>query len=309
MRKRLGFMFAGQGAQSVGMGQELSEQSDAARALFAKADQALGRDLSGLCFRGPIEDLTNSANCQPAIYAVSLACLAAFEEQCPVEPVACGGLSLGEFSALAAAGALEFADGLKLVATRGALMDEACQAAQGAMAAVLKADPELVQQVCADNDVDVANYNCPGQIVISGASKRVEQAVAALKEAGVSRVIMLTVAGAYHSRLMAPAAEKFGPVLEAARIAAPRCPVAQNVAGALVRDPDEIRRNLALQVTGSVKWEDCVRAMLDAGAEALVEFGPGQVLTGFMRRIDSAVPVFSVSGAADVTEALAALRE
>lgn len=295
MSKRLGFMFAGQGAQFVGMGSDLVDGSDAARQLFEQANAALGRDLTKLCFDGPMEDLTESANCQPAIYTMSLACLAAFQERVPTDPVCCGGLSLGEFAALTAAGSLDFAAGLRLVATRGKLMGEACRATAGGMAAVLNAEPDLVVGICADNGVDVANYNCPGQIVISGPVDGVAQCLSALQEAGVARVIPLKVDGAFHSRLMAPAAEKFAVVLQDVALAAPKPAVAQNFAGALVEDPEAIRENLGRQVTGSVKWEACVRAMMGMGLDALIEFGPGQTLSGFMRRIDRHFPTYHIS--------------
>ena len=238
---------------------------------------------------------------------MSLACVAALREQVELEPVACGGLSLGEFGALTTAGALEFSQGLKLVATRGALMGEACRASDGAMAAVLNAELELVQQLCTENSIDVANLNCPGQIVISGEKAGVEKTVEGLSAAGVARIIMLQVDGAFHSRLMAPAAEAFAGVLAETPFAVPGCAVAQNAVGELVSDPDAIRDNLRRQVTGSVRWEDCVRAMMGTGIEALIEFGPGKVLSGFMRRIDRRFPTYNVANAEDVAAVVAAL--
>ena len=309
MAKRVGLVFAGQGAQFVGMGKDLAAASPAASALFEQADHALGRDLSRICFEGPAADLTASANCQPAIYTVSLACLAALRERVPMEPAVCAGLSLGEFAALTAADALDFETGLRLVARRGELMDAACRATQGAMAAVLNAEPRLVDELCAEHGVDVANYNCPGQVVISGPAAAVEETAEALRQAGVSRVIMLQVAGAFHSRLMATAAQAFEPVLATTGIQAPTCPVAQNAAGTLVTDPAEIRRNLARQVAGSVRWENCVRAMLETGIDFLVELGPGKVLSGFMRRISGGFPTSNVAGADDIESAVAALGE
>lgn len=305
MFTRIGFMFAGQGAQVVGMGKDLAAASAAARELFQQADLTLGRRISELCFAGPAEALTKTSNCQPAITVASLACLAAFRERCPLEPVACGGLSLGEFPALVAAGALEPMDAVRLVAGRGLFMEEACRASEGGMAAVLKADPVLVAGICATGGIDVANYNCPGQIVISGEKPKLKATIAALKAAGVSRIVPLPVDGAYHSRLMAPAVPRFAALLKEVSLAAPRCPVAQNVVGRLVTDPVEIRANLEAQITGSVRWEDGVRAMLAAGVEAMIEFGPGQVLAGFMKRIDGNVPVFSIGSVADLDKALA----
>lgn len=297
--KKIGFVFAGQGAQAVGMGKDLCEASPAAKAVFAQADAILGRPLSQLCFEGPAERLTESVNCQPAIYTMSMACLAALQEKCPCQPLAVAGLSLGEFAAMTAAGVLTFEDGLRLVATRGRLMQEACRASEGTMAAILGGDPATIAKACADSDIDVANYNCPGQTVISGTKPGVAAASAKLSSQGC-RVIPLTVDGAFHSRLMQPAADQFVPVLAATPFAAPRCLVAQNVAGALVSDPNEMRANLARQVSGSVRWEECVRAMMAAGVESLIELGPGKVLSGFVRKIDKGFPVCNIGTAADL---------
>lgn len=306
--KRVGFMFAGQGAQVVGMGKDLYEQSPAAKAVFDAADGILGRAISTLCFAGPAADLTASANCQPAIYTVSMACAAALQERSGVQPAVCGGLSLGEFAALTCAGALEFAAGLRLVAERGRLMDEACRAADGAMAAVIGADAGVVADICAREGVDVANYNCPGQLVISGERRRLQQTLAALQAAGISRVVLLDVAGAYHSRLMQPAATAFAPVLDATPFREPSCPLAQNTVGSLVSDPAAIRANLKAQVTGSVRWEACVAAMRGTGIAALIELGPGKVLSGFMKRIDRAFPVANVATWADLAAAATLLE-
>lgn len=305
--KRAGLMFAGQGAQVVGMGRDLYEGSAAARAVFDAADRLLGRSITALCFEGPAEALKASANCQPAIYTMSMACLAALRERLPVEPLICGGLSLGEFAAITCAGSLEFEAGLRLVAERGRLMDEACRAAEGAMAAVIGADTALVEDLCRQHGVDVANYNCPGQVVISGAAPALTRAVEALGAAGVSRVMRLEVAGAFHSRLMAPAAAAFAGVLEAVPLQVPRCAVVQNVPGGLVSDPAALRRNLGAQVAGSVRWESCLRAMLAAGVEVMVELGPGKVLSGFLRRLDRSFPVCSVSSLGDLEAAVALL--
>ena len=294
--KRIGFMFAGQGAQTVGMGADLAQASPAAKMVFEQADNALDMPLSKTCFEGPLETLTESRYCQPAIYTTSLACLAALQETCPVEPVVCGGLSLGEFAALQAAGAFSFEDGLQLVARRGALMQEACRNTDGAMAAVLNAVPALISETCEKHDIDIANLNCPGQTVISGTRAGIDAAVSDLKTAGVARVIMLEVDGAFHSRLMTPAAENFHPVLEQTPINKPKYAVVQNYVGTTVENPAEIKMNLARQITGSVRWENCVRSMLKQNVDLLIELGPGKVLSGFMRRIDKTVPVSNVCG-------------
>jgi [acyl-carrier-protein] S-malonyltransferase len=302
---RCAFLFAGQGAQFVGMGKDLAAASPAAAQVFALADRLLGRDLARLCFEGPAEALTRTSVCQPAITVTSLACLAALQERRPLAPAGCAGLSLGEFAALSAAGALAAEDAIRLVAERGRLMEEACRATAGAMAAVLNADPALVERVCAEQGVDVANLNCPGQIVISGEKARLAATVEALKAAGVSRLVPLQVDGAYHSRLMAGAVPGVAAALAQVPLQAPRCLVAQNVTGALVQAPADIRRNLEAQITGSVRWEACVRALIAAGAEGFIEFGPGQVLAGFMKRIDRNLPVASVGGLADLDRLLA----
>jgi [acyl-carrier-protein] S-malonyltransferase len=306
--KRVGFMFAGQGAQAVGMGRDLWEQSPAARAVFERANVVLGRSIADLCFEGPAAALTASVNCQPAIFTMSMACHAALQERLPVAPVVCGGLSLGELAAVTCAGVLGFDDALRLVAERGRLMDEACRATAGAMAAVIGADTALVEGICRQHEVDVANYNCPGQVVISGGCAGVKAAVAALAAVGVSRVVMLEVAGAYHSRLMTSAALAFGAVLAPLELRAPTCPVAQNASGALVTEVAVIRDNLRAQVNGSVRWEACVRALLAAGAEVLVELGPGKVLSGFMRRLDRAFPAGSIGSCADLAATVQLLR-
>jgi len=307
MTKRLGLMFAGQGAQAVGMGQDLAKSCAAAGELFRMADAYLGRELSSVCFNGPAEELTSSSVCQPGIYTMSLACLAALRERTPVAPVVCGGLSLGEFSALTASGALAFEDGIRLVAERGRLMGEACRATEGAMAAVLNADPATVESICADNGIDVANYNCPGQIVISGEAGLVDQTIVGLGKAGITKVIKLQVDGAFHSRQMSGAAEAFAPLLDATRFRAPSCAVVQNVVGGPVSDVSEIPGNLKKQVAGSVRWEQCVGAMLAMELDALIELGPGKVLSGFIRRIDRTFPVYNVGTAADVGSVAEAL--
>ena len=211
--------------------------------------------------------------------------LEAFRARYPqLKPVACAGLSLGEYGALYAAGAFSFADGLRLLSKRAELMDSACRATAGGMASVLGGDLEVIRRVCGECGIDVANYNSPGQIVISGEKSLVEAAVAKLKEAGMRKVIVLNVAGAFHSRLMAQAGEELRPVLASAPVAMPSVPVYQNYSASPARDAAEIRENLASQVAGSVRWEECVRGMVAAGGDTMIEFGPGNVLTGLLRR-------------------------
>lgn len=278
------------------MGKDFAEKSPGARCIFEEADRILGYSLSNLCFQGTLEDMTPCAVCQPAIFTVSMAMVAAARERGASQPVICGGLSLGEFSAACASGVFDFREGLRLVAERGRLMDLCCRQVAGGMAAVLGGEPEKVQEICQDCGIDVANYNCPGQLVVSGEKKLLEKALSLLSAVAV-RVVPLSVAGAYHSRLMQPAAEAFGEVLEKAELASPSLLFVQNVPGDLVSDPAQIRENLRLQVSSSVRWEACARRMM-AEASSLCEFGPGKVLSGFVRRIDrgiSAAP-YSLEG-------------
>jgi [acyl-carrier-protein] S-malonyltransferase len=295
------FVFSGQGAQTVGMGKSLNEGSKAAAEIFAEADKVLGWSISEICFEGPEEKLTESRFCQPAIYTMSVACLAAFQEKFPeLKPVGCAGLSLGEFAALKAAGVFSFADGLKLVAKRGELMDEACQETEGGMASVLGGDLDIIKEVCKDCDIDVANYNCPGQIVISGQKELVVKAVEDLKARGLRKVIPLKVAGAYHSRLMAEAGTRLQAVLDGVPMSDPVLPVYQNFTGGKVDNIKDIRQNLVSQVAGSVRWEECVKALIAAGADTFIEFGPGNVLTGLVKRTDREQKLFNIGTMDDI---------
>ncbi len=280
------FVFSGQGAQAPGMGKDLYESSAAAKAIFDQADEILGYSLSEVCFNGPAEKLTETNYCQVAIYTMSCAALEAFKEKHPeVQAVACAGLSLGEYGALYAAGAFSFADGLKLLAKRAELMDIACKNTNGGMASVLGGDAEVIKEVCAACDIDVANFNSPGQIVISGEKSKLENAVNMLKEKGMKKVIVLNVAGAFHSRLMAEAGEGLKNVLANAVLTTTATPVYHNFTAQSAADIDTLKDNLAKQVAGSVQWESCVRNIVnDCGGELMIEFGPGNVLTGLLRR-------------------------
>lgn len=293
---KIGFVFSGQGAQTVGMGKDLCEGSEAAAEIFKLADTVLDWSVRDLCFNGPEDKLTESKYCQPAIYTMSVACLAAFQEKFPaVRQEANGGLSLGEFAALCASGVYGFEDGLKLVAKRGELMDIACKSTNGGMASVLGGDLEVIEEVCAQCDIDVANYNCPGQVVISGEKEKVDAAVAELKERGFKRVIPLTVAGAFHSRLMSDAGKEFAKVLDDTELHAPEVTLMQNYTGKAVSDIAELKSNLVNQVAGSVRWEDCVREMMAQGVDTIVEFGPGKVLTGLAKRTDRSLKLFNIN--------------
>ena len=299
--KKIALLFAGQGAQSVGMGRDLAEQFAVAADLFRRADEILGRNLSEIAWTGPIEELTKTSNCQPALYVHGLACLAILHELGGSFSIGgAAGLSLGEMTAHAAASTFDFANGLKLVQRRGELMDEACAATNGAMAAMIGADESAVRALAADADVDVANINAPGQIVISGERAKVEAAIGMAKEHGIRRATLLNVAGAYHSRLMESAYQKLGAVLVHVPVQPPCFPVISNVTGAEVTTPIEIRRTLQDQVTGTVRWLDCMERLVDLGCDLFVELGPGGVLAGLLRRTLKDMDVISISDAESV---------
>ena len=306
---KIALLFAGQGAQSVGMGRDLAEQFPTAAELFQQTDDILGRSLTGVMWNGPLEELTKTSNCQPALFLHGLAALAVLREiagEFPIEGAA--GLSLGEVTAHTAAGTFDFATGLKLVQKRGEFMDEACAATVGGMAAMIGALENDVRRLAADEEVDVANVNAPGQIVISGELAKVEAAVGVAKEYGVRRATLLKVAGAYHSRLMESAYQKFGAMLAHVTVQTPRFTVVSNVTGDEVKTPDEIRRTLQDQVTATVRWVDCMERLLDRGCNFFIELGPGNVLAGLLQRIRKGVEVVSVSDPASVQSAAEKLK-
>jgi len=308
MPKKIGLLFAGQGAQAVGMGRDLAEQFPTAADLFQQADDVLERKLSEIAWNGPIEDLTKTSNCQPALFVHGLACLSVLRELAGNFRIGgAAGLSLGEMTAHAAAGTFDFEKGLKLVQRRGELMDEACEKTSGGMAALIGAEENIVRQLAADEDVDIANINAPGQIVISGELAKVEAAVGVAKEYGVRRATMLNVAGAYHSRLMESAYEKLGPVLQHVPMQPPSFPVISNVTGEEVRTPIEIRRALQDQVTGTVRWLDCMERLAALGCDFFIELGPGGVLAGLLRRTLKGIEVVSVADVDSVRKCADAL--
>ena len=302
MSNKIALVFPGQGAQAVGMGKELAAAFPVAAELFRQADEILGWPLSKICWEGPEEELTKTAVCQPALYVHGRAALAVVREKLGDFPVAgAAGLSLGEFTAHGAAGTFDFATGLKLVAQRGQFMQEACEATRGGMAAMIGVDENVVRDLAAQTDVDVANINSPGQIVISGEAGKVSLAVGMAKDYGIRKAVELKVAGAFHSRLMQPAYERLGEVLLQTPLHEPRFPVVCNVDAAPVRTADEIRRSLAAQVTGSVRWADCVTCLLDrVGCDTFLELGPGVTLAGMVARIRKGTTVLSVGTPEDL---------
>ena len=283
---KIGFVFSGQGAQTVGMGKDLFEQFPAATEIFNKADKILGWPLSDICFNGPESKLTETRYCQPAIYTMSVACLEAFKEKYShIIPAATAGLSLGEFTALYSAGAFSFESGLRIIEKRAIYMQEACDATKGTMASIMKGELDVIQECCGKVGVDVANINSSGQIVISGESEKITETIILLKEKGMSKVIPLKVAGAYHSRLMKPAEAKLAEYLRPISFNVPIVPIAQNFTGKLESEPGKMKQNIINQVTGCVQWVNCINSMATAGIDTIIEFGPGNVLTGLIKRI------------------------
>ena len=297
-------LFSGQGAQKVGMGADLCANSVSAHALYELADSRLGWPLSDYSFHGPEATLTETRICQPALYTHGLAILAAFEDHArrPLRFEAAAGLSLGEYTAHAAAGTFSFQTGLHLVQERGRLMQEACNATVGTMTTLLGATPELAREIAAACNVDVANLNCPGQVVLSGGVKEMEGVPALAKEKGIRKVIPLKVAGAYHSRLMAAAATGLAPYLTAAQLAAPRVPVVANFTADVTDGADQILRALDAQVCGTVRWTESIQRLIAMGFTDFVECGPGGVIAGLLKRIDPAATCLSLESHADIVK-------
>lgn len=287
------YVFPGQGAQYSGMGKDLYESNPKARALFDKADEILGFKISEIMFGGTDEELKQTRVTQPAIFLHSVALAVALGEEFQPDMVA--GHSLGELSALTAAGALSFEDGLRLVSARAEAMQKACEVKPSTMAAVIALADEKVEEVCAgiDGVVVAANYNCPGQVVISGEVESVQAACVALKEAGAKRALPLNVSGAFHSPMMEPARAELQKAIEATEFHTPRCAVYQNVDAQPHTDPVEIKQNLIAQLTSPVRWTQSVERMCTDGATAFEELGPGQVLQGLIKKINKEVEVSS----------------
>jgi len=301
-------LFAGQGAQVVGMGKDLAEKFLTAKAWFDRANAALGYDLAGICFNGPETELTKTENAQPGIFLVSWICFELLKEQVPnLKFDATAGLSLGEFTALTVAGAMSFEDGLRVVRQRGKFMQEACDVTKGGMAAIIGLDEAPTREVCAEAGVVLANLNCPGQLVISGEAEKIVKACELAKAKGAKRALPLTVAGAYHSPLMASAQPKLAAELAKAKIVAPSVPVISNVTAQTHGSPTEISAKLVEQVCASVRWEESIRALLAQGFTRFIELGPGAALTGFMKRIDKTAQVLNVADAASLEATVKAL--
>lgn len=287
------FVFPGQGAQFSGMGKDLYESSEKARERFEEARQILGFDIASIMFEGTDEELKQTAVTQPAIFLHSVILAECLGESFAPEMVA--GHSLGEFSALVAAGSLSFADGLRLVSARANAMQKACELESSTMAAVLGLENDVVERICNDTEgvVVAANYNCPGQLVISGEVLAVEKACDALSEAGARRALILPVGGAFHSPLMEPAREELAAAIAEADIQAPRCPIYQNVSAEPTTDPALIREQLVAQLTAPVRWTQTMEAMIADGASEVTEVGPGKVLQGLFKKVDRAFPTVS----------------
>jgi [acyl-carrier-protein] S-malonyltransferase len=302
-------LFAGQGAQVVGMGRDLAEKFPSARAWFDRANAALGYDLTAICFDGPEAELTKTEHAQPGIFLASWVAFELLKEHAPtLKFEAAAGLSLGEFTALAAAGALSFEDGLSLVRQRGQFMQEACDATRGGMAAVIGLDESPTREVCAAAGVVLANLNCPGQLVISGETDKIAQAVELAKAKGARRAIPLPVAGAYHSPLMAEAQPKLAAALSRVRLSAPTVPVVSNVTAQFHGTPAEISARLVEQVTSSVLWEKSMRELLAQGFTRFIELGPGTALGGFLKRIDKNAQMLNIADVASLEATLKALN-
>jgi [acyl-carrier-protein] S-malonyltransferase len=287
------YIFPGQGAQFSGMGKDLYEQSERARSLFAKANEILGFDIQSIMFEGSDEALKQTNVTQPAIFLHSTILAACLGESFAPDMVA--GHSLGEFSALVANKTLTFEDGLRLVAKRADAMQKACELAPSTMAAILGLEDEVVERICAgiDGVVVPANYNCPGQLVISGSLAAIEEACTQLSAAGAKRALVLQVGGAFHSPLMEPAREELAAAIEATHFAEPICPVYQNVNAQAVTDPAQIKANLVTQLTGAVRWTQIMQNMLTDGCTEVIEVGPGKVLQGLFKKVDREITTSS----------------
>ncbi|GIN70507.1 malonyl CoA-acyl carrier protein transacylase [Bacillus sp. J14TS2] len=309
---KIAFVFPGQGSQTVGMGASVREKEENAKKIFDLADKSLGRDLTSIILDGPQEELTKTANAQPALLTTSIALLQALKEA-GIQPDYTAGHSLGEYTALVASDAISFSEAVYAVAKRGELMEEAVPNGEGTMAAVLGMDRNLLTDICQKvtdkgKSVQLANMNCPGQIVISGSVDGVTEAGEEAKKNGAKRVLPLQVSGPFHSALMKPAAERFAAVLDDIQVQEAQIPIIANVTAEPTNKQNEIRELLLEQLYSPVLWEDSVRKMIDLGVDTFVEIGPGKVLTGLIRKINREVTTFSVQDPESCQAAITALR-
>lgn len=301
----IAWVFPGQGAQCVGMGKDLYERFDSARRIFDQADEALGFSLSRLCFEGPEEELRLTVNVQPAILTVSLACLAAAREKLGGTPRArrpgfIAGHSLGEYTALAAAGVIDTAAAIRLARERGRLMHQAGLKKPGGMAAIIGLDERVLLEVCSETGTDIANYNCPGQLVISGARKKLAEAIALAEEKGAQRTITLAVSGAFHTRLMKPAADGLAEYIASMPMRNPAIPIIANTTALPITTADEVKQELLNQLCHGVQWQRSIEYMINNGIGTFVEIGPGKVLSGLIRRINRNARTVNIGDAAAI---------
>jgi len=299
--KKIAFVFPGQGVQYVGMGRDIYENFKEVRSMFEKTNDILKLNLTRLCFEGPPDMLKLTSICQPAILVVSLATLNALKLLCPdISPRVVAGLSLGEYTALVASGAIGFEDAVRLVKKRGEFMEEAANINPGQMASILGLGQEVVEEICKETGVEIANLNCPGQIVISGKRETITRAIELAKEKGAKRTILLEVSGPFHSSLMSPASKKLMYELNRIEIRVPQVPVVSNFTAYFENAPEEIRTNLVNQINHATRWENSVRLIIDSGVTSFLEIGPGKVLSGLINRIDNSLNIYNIETFQDI---------